>query len=342
MKKAVIVLPNWVGDFVMSLSSLWGALEQERILLLGPAAFYSLIEGKVPSENYLPLTKKGKKTLLQGARYLFCCDEADRAVLLTNSFRSALMCLLGGVPRTWGLPTDGRSFLLHRKVPSLKDAHQSEIYRHIIDCAGLYIPWVGASIFPSAMAKQRIYEWWKKEKLAGEKVAVIHPFSSKEPRTWLPSRFKQIVLRLLKEDVRVVLLGSPKERKNAQSILDGVRGVLDLTCCDFGLGELAVLLGGCSLFVGNDSGPGHLAAAVGTPTITIHGSTAPHITGPRGGKALYIWKSLPCSPCKERFFKECAPGQERRPPCMEAITVEDVWRKVEKALNKPQSDLSIK
>jgi len=332
MKKAVVVLPNWLGDFIMALPSLLGALEEERTLLLGPKPFYTLLEGRYPPECYLALTKRGRGKVFQGARLLLT-RPVDRAALLPNSLLSALMCLLGGVPRTWGLPTDGRRFLLHRRVPLPPGPiHQAEIYHHILEKADLYRPWEGPIIHTSHQAKEKAQELWNKEGMEGEKVVVIHPFSSKEPRTWLPSRFHELVKRFIQRNLRVILLGSPRERKKAQAILEGLRGVVNLTALEWGLGEMAAILERASLFIGNDSGPGHLAAAVGTPTITIHGSTAPHLTGPRGERAHHIWKAFPCSPCRERFFKECQPAQENRPPCLEAITVEEVWEEAEKVL----------
>ncbi len=334
MKKAVVVLPNWLGDFIMALPSLLGSLEEGILLLLGPGPFYSLLEGRYPPDTYLALTKKGWGKVFQGA-CLLLTRPVDRATLLPNSFLSALMCLLGGVPRTWGLPTDGRGFLLHRKVTLPQGPlHQSQVYRHILENAGLYRPWEGPLIHPPHRAREKAQELWEREGLEGEETLVVHPFSSKEPRTWLPSRFQEIIQRLAKKGLRVLLLGSPMERKKAQDLVAGVKGVIDITTLDLGLGEMAVLLEKASLFIGNDSGPGHLAAAVGTPTITIHGSTAPHLTGPRGEKAHHIWNAFPCSPCRERFFRECQPAQENRPPCLEAITVEEVWEEVEKVLGE--------
>ena len=326
MKKTVVVLPNWLGDFVMALPFLLGALEEGDILLLGPAAFYALLEGRFPPELYLATTQRGWKKTFQGARLLIS-RPVDRAILLPNSLQSAIMSLLGGVPRTWGLPTHGRGFLLHRRVSSPpKGAHQAQVYRHILEETGVFRPWEGPVIFPSREAGDKAEELWRKENLAGRPVVVIHPFSSKVPRTWLPSRFRAILQGLLERRCPVVLLGSPRERDKARALLEGLGGVIDLTTCNWGVGEMAALLERASLFIGNDSGPGHLAAAVGTPTITIHGPTAPHLTGPQGERARHIWKALPCSPCRERFFKECKPGEEHRPPCLEAIEVEDVWK----------------
>lgn len=313
----------------MALPSLMGALEEGNTLLLGPAPFYTLIEGRYPRDIYLATTHRGWRKTFQGARLLIS-RPIHRAVLLPNSLQSAIMCLLGGVPRTWGLPTQGRGFLLHRGVSFPPEgSHQAHVYRHILEETRVFKPWEGPLLFPSREARERVEDLWEKHHLSGKRVVVIHPFSSKEPRTWPSRRFREIISRLLEKDTAVVLLGSPREREKAQSLLENLRGVIDLTTCNWGPGEMAALLEKASLFIGNDSGPGHLAAAAGTPTITIHGPTSPKITGPRGDEARYVWKAFSCSPCRERFYKDCEPGEEDRPPCLEAITVEEVWREVE-------------
>ena len=334
-KKTVIIMPNWMGDFIMALPSVLGAVEEEKALLLGPLPFYQLLAGRFPPQVYIPMRKKGQASLLEGSLALLG-SPVDKAVLLPNSFKSALMCLLGGVPRTWGLPTDGRGFLLFRKIPPPeKPLHQAQIYRYIIEKAGLLKPWEGPSIFPSQDAQEKVQDLWEREKLEGRKVVVIHPFSSKEPRTWLPSRFKALIHKLVEKAIVPMIVGSPAEKEKAQELTKEIKGpVLDLTFMEVGLGEMAAFIEKAVLFIGNDSGPGHLAAALGIPTLTLHGPTAPHLTGPQGPQCQHLWKAFPCSPCRERFFKECQPGQEKRPPCLEALTLEEVWAAVIKIMGK--------
>lgn len=334
-KKTVIILPNWMGDFIMALPSILGAVEEGKALLLGPPPFYQLLAGHFPPQVYIPVGKKGQASLMEGASALLR-SPADKALLLPNSFKSALTCLLGGVPRTWGLPTDGRGFLLFRKIPPPeKPLHQAQIYRHIVEKAGLLQPWEGPSIFPSQDAREKAKDLWKREELEGREVAALHPFSSKEPRTWLPSRFKALIHKLVEKAIVPMILGSPTEREKTRELTEGIKGpVLNLTHMEVDLGGMAAFIEKTALFIGNDSGPGHLAAALGIPTLTLHGPTSPYLTGPQGPQCQHLWKAFPCSPCRERFFKDCQPGQEERPPCLEAITLEEVWATVIKILEK--------
>ncbi len=317
----------------MALPHLLGALNEDLALLVGPASFYPLLAGRFPPDTYVPFEKGGVFGLIRGAAALFRCP-VDRAILLPNSFRSALMCLLGGVPRTVGFPTDGRGFLLHRRIPLPGESlHQSQVYRHIMEASGLLLPYEGPCVFPLPASRDRALTYWRQEHLLNKTVVAVHPFSSKEPRTWSPRRFRLLIERLSKEGVVPMILGKPGEREKARAMIEGIKGpFIDLTSLNVDLGDVAAFLERASLFIGNDSGPGHLAAALGIPTITIHGPTSPYITGPKGPHSRYVWSSFPCSPCRERFYKECHPGEENRPPCLEAITVEEVWGEVLKAI----------
>lgn len=331
-EKILVVLPTWLGDFIMALPSIKGPMERERVVLLGPSSFYPLIRQEFPAHLYLGIEGKGGGSLWEGIRKLWKV-RVRKALLLPNSFRSALMALLGGVPWTIGFPTDARWGLLQKKIRQPRgEMHQADIYLYLVKKAGLYIEAKSSGL---SLHSQDI-EWassaieqmgWK-----GEVVLALHPFASKEPRSWLPSRFREVIPKILSDlKMKVLVLGSYHERLRAQTLLNGIpeshRGdVWDLTALDLDLGKLAALLSFSSLFLGNDSGPAHLASLLGIPGVVLHGSTSPKRTGPKG--MIHVWKEFSCSPCRERFFADCKPTEEGRPPCMAAITVEEVLQTI--------------
>jgi heptosyltransferase II len=92
------------------------------------------------------------------------------------------------------------------------------------------------------------------------------------------------------------------------------------------LRDAAALLERCRLFVGNDSGPMHLAAALGVPTLGLFGPGSPRSTAPRGspGSVATLGGDYPCSPCRQDFFRECPPAPTGKPFCLEEIDVERV------------------
>ena len=99
---------------------------------------------------------------------------------------------------------------------------------------------------------------------------------------------------------------------------------------------LAGLLGKSRLFIGNDSGMMHLAAMVGVPILGIFGPGSPETSGPyiKMGKQEIVTKDFACSPCKQRFFKECKPSALNKPYCLEDITVKDVHEAVRRLLDR--------
>jgi len=104
-----------------------------------------------------------------------------------------------------------------------------------------------------------------------------------------------------------------------------------------GIRVTMALLRRVALFVGNDSGIMHLAAAAGIPLVALFGPQSPARFGPWSERARYVYKGFPCSPCRQKFFTECDPSSRMKPPCVEAITVEEVIREC-RTLLKVKSD----
>jgi heptosyltransferase-2 len=80
------------------------------------------------------------------------------------------------------------------------------------------------------------------------------------------------------------------------------------------------------LFVGNDSGVMHLAAAAGIPLVALFGPQSPVKFGPWSKRARVIYTQFPCSPCRQKFFTECEPSPRQKPACIEAITVDEAFQ----------------
>ncbi len=139
--------------------------------------------------------------------------------------------------------------------------------------------------------------------------------------------FAELTVRIRRETgYRPVVVGGPGDVDQFQKKRQWFRdGVVDLVGqCD--LRNTIALLKRSTLFVGNDSGIMHLAAAAGTPLVALFGPQSPVKFGPWSKKARVIYKGLPCSPCRQKFFSECAPSLRQRPECMEAISVEEVFQ----------------
>ncbi len=132
-------------------------------------------------------------------------------------------------------------------------------------------------------------------------VVCIHPASGTEMRQWPPEHFGELIdLLVMNYDLHVVILGGPDEMEIAQKVLDAVRHPKAVHCLvgKLKLAEVPTLISKCTLFVGNNSGPHHIAGALGVPTIGVHSGVVDSMEwGPLGDNALAIRRNMSCSPC---------------------------------------------
>jgi heptosyltransferase-2 len=154
--------------------------------------------------------------------------------------------------------------------------------------------------------------------------AVLAPAVRYGPAKQWPSNYFHDLAQKIIEELRlqvVVVAGAGPEEAQVAAVVSEGHSVLNLAGRTDLLG-LSALLQEAALFVGNDSGPAHLAAALGTPALTIFGSTNPGWTAPLGERARIVGPHpVPCTPC---YRKLCPIGL----PCLKELTVEMVWETV--------------
>jgi ADP-heptose:LPS heptosyltransferase len=143
-------------------------------------------------------------------------------------------------------------------------------------------------------------------------VACVHPGAGNEMKQWPEQHFIALIELLMTEaGVNVVLVGGADEIEIGDRIMSalnrpaGVGSVIG----ELSLAALTALLSRCALYVGNDSGPKHIAAAVGIPTVGIHSGTVdPTEWGPMGPQAVAIARQMSCSPCYLNRLSDCVRG----------------------------------
>jgi ADP-heptose:LPS heptosyltransferase len=148
--------------------------------------------------------------------------------------------------------------------------------------------------------------------LYGRPVVCIHPASGTEMRQWPPEYFAMVADALIEtDDVNVALIGGPDENEIADRMLATVKHRDRITSLigRLKLGELPYFLETCALFVGNNSGPKHIAAALGVPTVGIHsGVVDPREWGPLGDAAVAVKRDMTCAPCYSAKREDCHRG----------------------------------
>lgn len=165
--------------------------------------------------------------------------------------------------------------------------------------------------------------------LPSGKYVVVHPFSGWEFRTWDLNRFNVVVEEAaLGQGFGVVFVCHEDEAsqlRGSQRYFAGRRDVAFIASKD--VLETAVVIAGGSLFLGNDSGPLHLASALGVRSVGLYGPALPSLTAPRSNHVTTLYAPVPCSPCDQRT---CIRPDN---PCMSLLSAEDVRSAVAESLN---------
>jgi heptosyltransferase-2 len=315
--RLVIRAPNHLGDLVLALP----ALSQSRpdaIVVRRP--LIPLLEMTGLPGRIIPLDRglgnfMGTVSSLRAERF-------DRGVLLTPSLSSAALFRMGAVQNRRGTATDSRSLLLSDAVDPapLATMHRASSYLALVGTPQETEPPVPKLPVP-ADAQER----WRHLAGTTRPMVGIFPGSNASSRRWAPERFGEVSRRLGAAGMSVVIFGGPGE--TALTAAAAQAGAIDLGA-KTDLTTLAAGLAACRLLLTNDSGPMHLAAAVGTPTVSLWGAGNPAETGPLGkGHTLLRHPELPCVPCRmnscpRRGSGTLLPEAERE--CMALITVDEV------------------
>jgi lipopolysaccharide heptosyltransferase II len=165
-------------------------------------------------------------------------------------------------------------------------------------------------------------------------------------RRWPRANFADIAARIgATAGVFVVLIGSPAEREYTSGVCAALVGpdpprLVDL-CGELSIGELCCLLEGARAVVTNDSGPMHLAAALGAPTLGLFGPETPLMYAPLGARARSLWKPTVCSPCINVHQGKVASCIHSRPECLVNITPDEVWDWIRSQLEEDRSHLRL-
>jgi heptosyltransferase II len=351
---------NWLGDAVMSLPALHRlreALPGARISLLTREHLADLWQNSSLVDEVIPFQKSGG---LLGVAWRLRERQFDTAVILPNSARSALEARLAGIPVRIGWARPGRSWLLTKAVPprsaeirmkkrSFRDirrcleglapispplpssAHHLHHYLHLVATLGADPEPVRPAIEIADEELAALRRRFADPSAAGLSVPLfgLNPGAEYGPaKRWPPDRFVASAVELQRRtQCHWWILGGPAEQALASCLAAeivkagaGPSGAVQCLAGRTTLRELCVALKACRVVLTNDTGPMHVAAAVGTPVVAIFGSTCPELTGP----------GLPADP-RHRLLRSpppCAPCYRRRCPvdfrCMTAIAVERV------------------
>ena len=324
----VVRLPNWLGDTVMALpalAALRAAHPGALVTVIGPWA--PLLTGQAVADVLLPYPRDGRKRRKLGAAVR--AMRPDAAVLLPNSFESALAARRWGARIRLGYDTDLRRGLLTHVValPSPR-RHQIDEYSGLLEAAGVP-PRPGPPewhLGDDEAAESGVTALLAQAGCAGAGHLVgLHlgaAFGSS--KLWPPASYAALVSRLRGRGLDPVLIGSPADIAMADAVSTLAGGPIASTVGRDRPEILPRLLARLGCLVSSDTGVAHLAAALGVPTVTLFGPTDPRLTAPRGRSGRSVEGRAPCAPC---FLPRCPIDHV----CMRAIAVASVAEAVDEA-----------
>jgi heptosyltransferase II len=340
--KTLVRAPNWVGDAVMAISALEAirrAHESAEIAILARPAVADLYRDQPFANKIMEYDNAGRHKGWWGHEKLVAelrREKFDLAVLLQNAFEAAWLAWRAGIPERVGYARDGRGMLLTKpiRVPGEGEIprHESHYYLELIRRAG----WIEsrgeiASIrlrVPSAAREAAEASLLQAGAREGAWRCAIAPGASYgAAKCWPAERFASLADRLISEcGADVILFGTPSEKEVAARIRSAMKCNPISLVGQTSTRDLAALFSACSIFIGNDSGAMHVAAAAGLPVIGIFGPTDPEGTAPLTPQFNLIQKPVSCSPC---FLRTC-PVDHR---CMTRISVDAVFSAAQQIQN---------
>ena len=332
--KILVRATNWVGDAVMSiptLEAIRGRWPQAEIAILARPGVAELYRGQGYADRLLVFDHAGRHRGVWGRRRLASelrGERFDVAVLLQNAFEAAWIAWRARIPVRIGYNRDARGFLLTRAVdvprPEEVPAHEAYYYLELLRRAGWTerlpaVEHIALRVEPAQ--RERAAEMLHRAGARGGafRVALGPGATYGSAKCWLPERYAALADRLIADfDADVILFGTVAERVVAERISAAMRRRPVTLVGATSIGDLPALLAVCDLFIGNDSGAMHVAAAVGLPVVGIFGPTDPAGTAPATPRFRLVRQPVSCSPC---FLREC-PVDHR---CMTRIAVDAVY-----------------
>lgn len=237
-------------------------------------------------------------------------ERYDAVVDLQGLFRSGLIAALSGVRYRIGFAEarEGSRFLYSHRVTGGRDIHAVDRYLKVAAFLGIHptrvrFPLYGAALPPSVAA------------MLPERYAVIAPAAGGEAKRWPAERFGQLAVRL---PFPSVVIGSPADAPVASAVAAASGGKAVCLAGKTDIRQMITVIRGARCFISGDTGPMHIAAALGVPLFALFGPTNPVRTGPYGSGHTILTSGLPCLPCYAR--KACNNWR-----CMTEITVDTVW-----------------
>jgi heptosyltransferase II len=335
IKRVVVRGTNWVGDSVMTvpaLRALRRVLPEAKITLVVRPSVKGIFAETDFVDEVLIYDRRTALSVIPQVRE-WRQRQFDLAVLFQNAFEAALIPFLAGVPLRLGYATESRQALLTHPL-ALPDWRSSrhEVFYYLYLVTALEQLLYGSSeiceAYPDASLQISDVRKSEAESLLraygvreGEPVVALCPGSiNSRAKRWPAEYYAALGDRLIDSHRQVLLIGSPDEADVSREVINRMQQKPIVLTGKTSLDQITSVLSLVDLVVTNDTGPAHIAAALGRPTLVIFGPTNPLTTRPFAPEAEILRHPPDCAPC---MLRDC-PIDHR---CMTAITVDEVFER---------------
>ncbi|HVL67127.1 MAG TPA: glycosyltransferase family 9 protein [Vicinamibacterales bacterium] len=249
----------------------------------------------------------------------------DVAINFEPDVRSNLLLAVAGARQTVGYRSAGGGALLDAALDYDPSAHTADNARRLAAAAFRRPPAEGS---PRTLRVPDEHRHRAASLLDARRppFVAVHAAGGRAVKQWDPERFAAVARALVtRRGATIVLTGTPADRRWIEPVRLGLpeRAVVDLSSHDADLLTVAAVLERCELLVTGDTGPMHLAAAVGTPIVAVFGPSDPRRYAPRGPLDRVVRVDLPCAPCN-RIRLPPARCTGRTPDCLALVAADDV------------------
>jgi heptosyltransferase-2 len=342
IKRVVVRGTNWVGDSVMTvpaLRALRRVLPEAHITLVIRPGTKGIFSEADFIDDVLVYDRKNALSVFGQVRE-WKRRRFELAVLFQNAFEAALIPFLAGVPLRLGYATESRQPLLTHPLPLPEwRSSKHEVFYYLYLVTALEQMLFGrsdvcesepdASIQISESRKAEAAELLRTYDVGeAESVIAICPGSiNSRAKRWPSERFAALADRLIESKRKVLLIGSKDELDVTEDVVRRMQNDPVVLTGKTSLDQITAVLDRADLIVTNDTGPAHIGAALGRPTIVIFGPTNPLTTRPFAPEAEILINPPDCAPC---MLRDC-PIDHR---CMTAIEVDEVFERSQALLKR--------
>lgn len=330
--KILVVAPNWIGDALLAQPLFARLLQKVPGVVIDALAppWTAPVLRRMPEIAEVIDAPFAHGDLKLGVRWNLArglrVRAYDEAIVLPNTFKSALIPFFAGIPLRRGFVGELRYGLLNRahKLDEKALPLMAERYAQLAEEPGSPparpLAEVGLRVDPANLAAAL-----PRLGLArGKRVVAFCPGAEYGPAKRWPARyFAGLAAKLAERGRAVWLFGSDKDREIGEEIVRLSGGAATNLCARTDLASAIDLLSLAEVVVSNDSGLMHVAAAVGRPVIALYGSSSPEHTPPLSTRARVVRTGIECSPC---YARECPLGHFR---CMNELPPERVLREID-------------